>query len=295
MSKDETEVTHKKLAELIEQVNNSEISSIKQIIIHLITVINDPDSSAKDLKDIIEKDPPLSARLLKIANSVYYGFRRKISKIQDAIIGIGFDAVKELALSQKVCELFNKNDSIDGYSRLGLWENSIAVALCSKLVYMREFRDPGEKIYIAGLLHNIGIIIEDQFMQNQFKETLVDSQTNKCNLMQSEKNIFGFDHADIGRALTDNWEFPRELVVSIGLHHTPELSDARYGRIVRTLFISDYICQKNDIGYKDASYGNKRQYYQCLASLNIQEEAIDLIMEDVLIEIDKMKKSGWLL
>ena len=295
MYKDETEVTHKRLAELIEQVNDSEISSIKQIIIHLISVINDPNSSAKDLKDIIEKDPPLSARLLKIANSVYYGFRRKISKIQDAIVGIGFDAVKELALSQKVCELFNKSDMIDGYSRLGLWENSIAVALCGKFVYMREFRDPGEKIYTAGLLHNIGIIIEDQFMQDQFRKTLADSQINKCNMTLSEKKTFGFDHADIGRALTDNWEFPRELVSTIGHHHTPELSDARYGRIVRTLFISDYICQKNDIGYREAPLGNTRRYYKCLTSLNIQEEAMDLIIEDVLIEIDKMKKSGWLL
>lgn len=295
MVKDDTDVTSKKLAELIEKVNQSDISSIKQVIIHLIAVINDPDSSAKDLKDIIEKDPPLSARLLKIANSAYYGFRRRISKIQDAIIGIGFDAVKELALSQKVCELFNKSDVIDGYSRLGLCENSVAVALCSKLVYMREFRDPGEIIYIAGLLHNIGIIIEDQFLQDQFRETLAKSQTNECNLTQSEKNILGFDHADIGRELTDNWEFPRELVVSIGHHHTPELSDERHKRIVSALFISDYICQKNDIGYKDAPYGNNLQFYQCCTRLNIQEEAMDLIMEDVLIEMDKMKKHGWFL
>jgi HD-like signal output (HDOD) protein len=146
--------------------------------------------------------------LLRIANSAYYGFRRKISRIQYAIVGVGFNAVKELAISQKVCELFQKDDHFEGYSRTALWEHSVAVALCNKLIYMRKFRQFGENVYSVGLLHNIGIVIEDQFLQKEFKDVLVQSRKDKCNLPDAEKHILGFDHTEIGRALTDNWDFP---------------------------------------------------------------------------------------
>ncbi|HDY90053.1 MAG TPA: HDOD domain-containing protein, partial [bacterium] len=112
-----------KLNELVKNVNKSDISSIKGVIIRLITVINNPKTSAIDLKNIIEKDPPLASRLLKRANSAYYGFQKKINEIQEAIILIGFDDVIELALSQKVCELFQKDGHFEGYSRTGLWEH----------------------------------------------------------------------------------------------------------------------------------------------------------------------------
>ena len=132
-----------KLNKLITMVNISDISSIKEVITQLISVINDPKTGAKDLKDIIEKDPSLSARLLRVANSAYYGFRRRISNVQEAIVGIGFIAVKELALNQKVCELFQKDFYFQEYSRAALWEHSVAVALCNKSTYMKEFRELG--------------------------------------------------------------------------------------------------------------------------------------------------------
>ena len=187
-----------------------------------MSVINNPKSSATDLKNIIEKDPHLSARLLKLTNSAYYGFRRKISNVHEAIVCIGFNTVKELALNQKVCELFQHDINIEGYSRTLLWEHSVAVALCNKSIYMKEFQESGENIYTAGLLHNIGIIVEDQFLQERFRAILVQSRKEECNLLSAEKNIFGFDHTDIGRALADNWGFPEGLVIAIGNHHEPD-------------------------------------------------------------------------
>ena len=281
------------LNKLVEKVNKSDISSIKGVIMQLITVINDPKSSAIDLKNIIEKDPPLSARLLKLANSTYYGFSRRINKVQEAIVGIGFSAVKELALSQKVCELFQKDVNFEGYSRIALWEHSVAVAICCKLTYMREFQKQGENLYMAGLLHNIGIIIEDQFQQNKFIDALIQSRKDKCNLSYTEKNILGFDHTDIGMAIADNWCFPDELVIAVGNHNKPHMVDDKFKKITLTLYISDYICQRNDIGFCDAPYGNQSLYTKCLTELKIQEDAMNLIIEDVQNEFQKMKKSGW--
>ena len=281
------------LDDLIKKVSNSYISSIKEVVLQLITVINDPRSGAKDLRKIIEKDPPLTAELLRMANSAYYGFEREISEIQEAIVAIGFNTVKELALTQKVCEIFKKEGDFEGYSRIGLWKHSVAVAFCNKLTYMREFREPGENIFTAGLLHNLGIIVEDQFMHNKFKDVLAEAKKDNCNLILAEKSIFSFDHADIGKAITDNWNFPDELVRAIGKHHEPEKGDDKYKRITLTSYVSDYICQRNDIGYCDAPEENHSLYTKCLTELQIKKEAMNLIVEDVLEEILKMEKGGW--
>ena len=279
--------------DLIEKVNNSYISSIKEIVMQLITVINDPKSGAKDLRKIIEKDPPLTAGLLRLANSAYYGFQREISEIQEAIVAIGFNTVKELALAQKVCEIFKKDGDFEGYSRIGLWKHSFAVAFCNKLTYMREFRESGETIFTAGLLHNLGVIVEDQFMHNKFKDVLVKVKKDNCNLIQAEKSIFGYNHADIGKAITNNWKFPEELVWAVGKHHEPEKVDDKYKKIILTSYVSDYICQRNAIGYCDAPEENHSLYTKCLTELQIKEEAMNLIVEDVLEEILKMEKGGW--
>jgi HD-like signal output (HDOD) protein len=281
------------LNELIEYVEKSDISSIKEVIVHLVAVINDPKSSAKDLKSIIERDPPLSARLLKLANSTYYGFRRHISQIQEAIVGIGFDAVKELALSQKVCELFGSGDAVDGYSRKALWEHSIATALCAKYIYMREFRDPGEIAYSAGLLHNIGIIVEDQYLQNALRQALHHARDNRLDLYESEKKIFGFNHPEIGYKLADVWGFPKELAAPMGYHHTPENVDEKYRTVSTVVFIADYLVQREEIGYCDSPYTPASRYEHCIASLDLQPKGMDLIAGDVQAEIEKMKINGW--
>ena len=203
-----TDEKKNKIEKIIELVDNSEISSIKQTVTQILTIINDPNSSAKDLKNIIEIDPPLTGKLLKLANSSLYGYPKTISKIQEAVVCIGFEAVKELALSQKVCELFKKEDYINGYTRISLWKHCVAVALCSKLIFRREFREPGENIYVAGLLHDIGIIVIDQFFHHDFINILRKSKSEKNNLVSIENAVLGFNHTDISLAVAENWNFP---------------------------------------------------------------------------------------
>ena len=283
----------KELEKLIQAVNESDISSFRKMVMLLIAVINNPRSNVKDLKVIIEMDPVLSARLLRLANSAYYNPGRRIGKLQDAIVRIGFNTVKELAFSQKVGELFQKNESLHEYSRSALWEHSVAVALCCKFIYLKELVKSGDNVYIVGLLHDLGIIIEDQFMRDKFEEALVRSQNEKCNLVEAEKNVIGFDHSKIGEALTSDWNFPKESVSAIAYHHEPNKVDSEFKEIVSVLYISDYICQRNEIGYCDAFYGNKTDYENCLKFLKITEESMNNAIENVQQIIQKMKDGGW--
>jgi len=283
----------KEIDKIVKLVNKSDISSIKQTVTRIIQIINDPDSSARDLKNLIEVDPPLTAKLLKLANSAFYGYPKTISNIQEAIVCIGFDAVQELALSQKVCELFKKADYINGYSRPALWKHSVAVALCSKFIYRRELGKLGENIYVAGLLHDIGIIVLDQFCHERFREIIKKYRREKNNLINVESAILGFNHTDIACALMIDWEFPDEIVKIITNHHQPDLVEDEFETISRTIYIANHAVQDRLIGFCDALYKNRTLFRKCLMRLNIKEQAIDLIIKEVEEEISKMEKSGW--
>ncbi len=277
---------------ILDVVNNSEISSIRQIVIEILRTLQSEDASARDLKEIIERDPTLCAKLLKRANSSFYGFPRTIGDIQEAIITIGFDTVKELALHQKVCELFTQRENTAGYSRRGLWKHCSAVAVFCKLICRREFCERGEDAFIAGLLHDLGIIVEDQFFQQGFRLALDRVRSQGVNLWLAERDFLGFDHAEVGRIIAEDWQFPEELVLAIGSHHQP--LEGPVHRLAMTVYLAECACQSEQMGFPDAPYRDERLFRDCLKRFGLREKAVELILEETVAEIRKMEETGWL-
>lgn len=283
---------YEKLANMVEVVNESEISSIRNTVTVVIKIINDPKSTAKNLQDIIQVDPPLTARVLKLANSSYYSPPDKIAEIMKAIIWIGWDAIKELALSQKVCEIFLDDETIHGYSRSSLWKHSLAVAVFAKMIYRREFGMRGENIYAAGLLHDIGLILEDQFSHDEFKSALAKSKYEEKNLTRAENEIFGYNHADLGNAITSSWKLSKELSEAIANHHNPDKVAHEFSRMTNTLYVADTLCQEKGYGYWEAPFGGKAVFKNSLRKLEIGNHALQLIVADAEKEILKMVDQG---
>ncbi|HPG41415.1 MAG TPA: HDOD domain-containing protein [bacterium] len=281
-----------KLENLLHKVNGSDISTIKSVVTSIIRIINDPDSTVGDIEEIIQVDPPLTARVLKVANSAYYSPQNKISEIDQAVIWLGFNALKELVLSQKVCEIFKRNDVYDGYSRPMLWRHCFAVALMGKMIYRREYGERGENAYVAGLLHDIGIIAIDQFLQQDFKRVIKLANDNSINLMQAENEVWGFTHQDVGLRITDNWGLPEEYVMAIGFHHKPDRVVEKFSKISCTLYVANYFCQSQKIGYGDEPFPDDELYKSCMKKLNLNPIALGLIAKNMQNEIRKMEEMG---
>ncbi|MBD3274172.1 MAG: HDOD domain-containing protein [Candidatus Marinimicrobia bacterium] len=281
------------LQHIADQVNDSTLSTIQQTIPEILRITSDPDTTAKDLKELLEKDPVLASAVLKRANSAYYARSRSISDIEQAVIWLGFDSLKELALNQKVSEMFRQNLPFAGYSRVGLWKHSMAVAICANLIYRREFGERGENAYAAGLLHNIGVIILDQCLHADFKEIFKQSESQQCNLHESEVEILGVNHAEVGKFFAHSWNFPAELIQSIGAHHNPENVRAKGARLAKTIYIADFICQKMGFGFTDMPYEGYTLFSKLLSELAIQEERLDIIITDVETRIYRMVAEGW--
>ncbi len=282
-----------KLEDLTELINDTEISSLERVVSEIIRVFNDPKSSARDLQEVIQIDPPLSGKVLRRANSAYYARPRRVDDIRQAVILIGFEAVRDLALSQKVFEIFADDIKIYGYSRVGLWKQSLAVALIARSIYKKIFKERGDNAYATGILHNIGIIVEDQFYYEQFARALKRCEDKEGDLVGMEDQELGVNHALIGMALSNNWNLPVHLVMGIGYHHNPEAAPEEYYRIAATLFTADAMCQKYGIGYTHTPNLNDQRFQNIVRKLDLSPEALEPIARDAASNIRKMEQYDW--
>jgi putative nucleotidyltransferase with HDIG domain len=277
---------------LVAKAGISELASIGSVVNRIVQVIRNPNSSASELKDIIEIDPPLSAKVLRRANSAYYGVKRNIVSIQEAVVFMGFRALKELALNLKIGKVFEKDTLMGEYSRKKLWKHSLALALCCKNIYRKEFREQGEDIYSAALLHDIGIMVEEEFAPDEFKMVIEKIDSGGMGTCEAEKEVLGFDHAQIGQALTRKWQLPEELTNAIGYHHRPLRANPDFAKQAHTVYVSDYICKEYGIGLFGYHAKDSDTYEKCLESLNISAENLEIIMEDVIEELEEMERNG---
>ncbi len=279
---------------MVDRVNASDISSIKSTVNAIIQAINNLRATVKELKEVILLDPPLAAKVLRIANSAYYSraFTRIFTEIEQAIIWIGSDIIKELALSQKVCEIFDRDEEIGIYSRKSLWIHCIAVALMAKMIYRKEFGLPGENAYMVGLLHDIGIIAEDQFLQEDFKRVLRLSKAKNIDMARAETETWGYNHAELGQAVANSWNLPAELAATIGYHATPLAYEGSFSKIICTLYAVDYVCQEHDFAIGAAPIQDRPILQKCLQQIAVKPHALDLIFRSMKAEMSKMQDKG---
>ncbi len=149
-----------------------DISTIPAIALKVLQVANDPKSGAADLKELMESDAALSARVLRCVNSSAYAVRTKITNLQQAIAYLGLKQIRNLALTASVSEMFRTEVDIEPYCRTGLWRHLVAVGVCARLIAKRRRLANFEDAFLAGLLHDIGIILIDQYSHPRFREVI---------------------------------------------------------------------------------------------------------------------------
>lgn len=197
-----------------------ELPELPQIAFKAIQLLNDPDTDVGKLANVISSDQALTAKLLRLCNSAFYGLSRKVTTISEAVLIVGFSSIKSLILIISTQNSLNKG--LLGYkiSPGDFWRHSLATAEISKyLAEMIHFPEP-EECFIAGLLHDIGKMVLNQFaLPEVYKATNLCAKT-QIPLHVAEKQTIGFDHTMVGGGLAEMWNFPHVLVNAIRQHHT---------------------------------------------------------------------------
>jgi HD-like signal output (HDOD) protein len=219
----------------------TEISTLPQVALRVIEVAKDPNSGAADLKAVVEGDPALSARVLRMVNSAAYGLRSTVTNLHQAIGYLGFSRVRNLAMTASVSEIFREEEQRGAYRRSELWRHLVSVGICARLVASRCRLAGFEDAFLAGLLHDIGIILEDQGAHAQFCEML-ETLEEGTPLCTSERAWLGFDHCVLGAKVAEAWKFPATVWAAIRFHHESDQYTGAGAQIVRCVEIANVIC-----------------------------------------------------
>lgn len=213
------------MSQKVEDMVEDWVSSLPTVYFKLKEAIDDPESSFKDLADIINFDPGLTARLLRIVNSPFYGFSSKVETISHALTIVGVEQLSDLILSTTVNQHFRgiPKELVDMEL---FWRHSICCGVAAKRLAAYRRESNPERFYVAGMLHDIGSLVIFKKRPVQAKEILTKCKEQNVPLVEMERKIMGYDHAQVGGTLLNAWKLPKFHVDVVTCHHNPFVCQA---------------------------------------------------------------------
>ena len=265
-----------------------ELPTLPSVLPRLMHLMDDELVSASHVADIIAGDPALTSKILKAANSAYYGFPQEIGTLERAVALLGFNMVRSLALSIGIMHSLPSGIRSSHFSEEGLWTHSLAVAKAMERLG-RNAR-PGETrdhLFVVGLLHDIGKVVLIEFFRETFVQALEEAQRPETALLHvAERGLFGFDHGEVGAMLLTRWKIPRVIAGPIGVHHERNFPEGMDEADVALLRLSDALCQNLNLG-EGGSLTPVDVRDQDLRVLRIGEE----VLEDVKGHLEESREA----
>lgn len=223
-----------------------EVSSLPSVALQIVNVANDPATGAGDLLEAVRSDPALSMRLMRSVNSSYYALKEKVADLKQAIALLGFEEIRNLALTAYVAPLFHQTSGYLGYSRQGLWDHMVGAGMAAQLIAKSCRRNRPQEAYLAGLLHDVGLILIDQHLHQPFCD-VIDALTEETPVCEIETRVLGFDHAALGEYVAARWSLPERVTAAIGYHHAPDRYEGPHRDIVSAVALADFLCHRRDL------------------------------------------------
>lgn len=221
-------------------MNTSSLPTLPGIVTKLNSLSDNERSSIQEMARIVSSDQVLSARILKLANSPSYGFYR-VSSISNAMILLGVNVVKSLAISSSIFEIMEKNS-------VGLWEHSLGAGVAANIIAHRLKLSDCEEISTAALLHDIGKVIVRINFGDDYRRLLALIQKQEMPMVDAERELLGTDHAEVGAWLAKSWFLPDKLIEPIACHH--DVSSADHCRIkASVVHFADVLVKASGFGF----------------------------------------------
>lgn len=227
-----------------------DIATLPEVTIKIIEIVEDPKSTARDLHEVIKNDPALSVKVLKVVNSAFYGLPGQVASVDRAIILLGLSAVKNIAIAASIARLFKGRRISERFSAADLWRHSVAVAVSARtMARLSPHPVMSDEVFVAGLIHDIGTLVERQVFPDQFAEVIYRCEQANIDFLECERQVIGADHQAFGVGLTTKWKFPRHLRAAVGFHHNPEALSVELRNIATLIHIADVLCCQEKIGF----------------------------------------------
>ena len=207
------------LMQLVDEVRELPLT-VSDVLAQVITECDSPDASVSSLARVMAGDQALVAMVLKLANSAYYGYARRVESLPDAVVLLGFASVKNLAITASITRLLTSDRDELAPIRTRLFDHSLCTAVGTRILG-RTRRIPGEKAFVAGLLHDLGLIVLGCYRADLLARLLLAVERTGRPLEEIEVETVGFAHAELGALVAAEWRFPAGLCEALRCHHDP--------------------------------------------------------------------------
>ena len=240
--------------EMMKQISAGieEIPPMPQVVMKAQQLLADPDSSAKELAALLETDPSIAAKVLKMANSAFYGLRGNVNSIQHAAMVLGYRNLGEIISAAGIQKSLEKKLPGYGLDSEDLWRHSLSVAMGSKIIASRKNPELEMVAHTAGLIHDVGKLILDPFVLDEKETFEVFIVSEQQTFLAAEQEILGFDHAEIAAEVCKKWGIPEVISSAIHYHHSP--SSSLEVELAFILHLADYIPLVTGEGYEKDDY-----------------------------------------
>ncbi|MCK5707440.1 MAG: HDOD domain-containing protein [Candidatus Aureabacteria bacterium] len=278
-------VDEKKLKGIVDGIVG--LPTLPTVLTNVTKMMQNPRVSAAQVGTVIQSDVSLTAKILKLVNSAFYGFPNRISTVTHAIVILGFNAVRSTAMSVSVFDSFGGGGATEGFDRMDFWKHSIGTAATARILAKKMNMKELEEAFIAGLLHDIGLIILDQFVHAEFVEILKLVKEKDMLIRDAEREVLGgVTHSEIGGWLGRKWNMAPALVEVIENYHSPSTASDNY-QLSCIVHVADLLTKALSIGNSGDSrmpLVNKSAWEK----INIAMPALPSVLQEVL---ESAKKS----
>lgn len=197
----------------------SDIKTLPHVAIKVTQLAGDERTTMHDFEEVIKLDPVLVTRLLRLVNSPYFGLVQKVESISKAVVFCGVKQLRNLVAVEALRSLFKGDD--ERFSREKLWLHSATVAILAEMIAKRVFGVDGDDAFLAGIIHDIGLVAEDQVAPEELRLAADDMRQGTASLGDAERRHLGADHCEVGALLARGWKLPEEVLKAIKFHHDP--------------------------------------------------------------------------
>lgn len=232
----------------------SDLASLPNVAVTVIQKTLKQDCDFSQIADIVETDPALTMKVLRVANSPFYGRSTRISTIKNAIVVLGLNTLKSIVLTISVMDSFKRKKNPSGLDRDLFWTHSLACAITARLICEKhQIADPDEA-FMAGILHDVGVLIYDQYLSSNYAEALKRAASTGNPLHLIEREMFDLTHGQLGRMVMEKWQLPETLAQAVEMHHD-DFTNGVFGGpafvMAGVLQVADRICGQKGYHYQD--------------------------------------------
>ncbi len=265
----------------------SDLKTLPHVAIRVTQLIGSENATMQDFEEVIKLDPILVTRLLRLVNSPYFGLSSQVDSIAKAVVFVGMKHLRNLVAVEALRDMFREKEDAGGFSRKSLWLHCATVAILCEMIAKRIFGLPGEDFFLAGIIHDLGLIAEDQVAGDLLRKACEGFVPGENSLVEAEREHIGTDHCRVGASLIRDWGMPDGVLKAVRFHHDRERTVAVESNL-GVLMLAEYFAGR----MKYSTLSGKVESMPPVLVGHVKEKMADykVVVRDLPEEIAKAKE-----